>query len=248
MSFPSNLVLGVATEKRKKCVCQTAGGSLNKPHRKIRLTSLAANTALTMCVQVSCNLTHNQEYIRLRVGYDKKKEKRKKISSAVFRWLETFCLYLKQISEIYWMKCAHTPRTELVVCWNSRNKMWIFRTTLFSFLHADMVTYLCCLTNRTSEPKPSKHTVLCMLTQCREPECNERDILMAFHLFMHRKWRGTVAFWNSWQNKEPTLGKWLYLWFHSDRWRYRERDRLTHLWQFKVLNDVMYGNILEHSL
>lgn len=84
MSFPSNLVLGVATEKRKKCVCQTAGGSLNKPHRKIRLTSLAANTALTMCVQVSCNLTHNQEYIRLRVGYDKKKKK-KKISSAVFR-------------------------------------------------------------------------------------------------------------------------------------------------------------------
>lgn len=118
----------------------------------------------------------------------------------------------------------------------------------FFFLYADMVTYLCCLTNRTSEPKPSKLTVLCMLTQCREPECNERDILMAFHLFMHRKWRGTVAFWNSWQNKEPTLGKWLYLWFHSDRWRCRERDRLTHLWQFKVLNDVMYGNLLEHSL
>lgn len=118
----------------------------------------------------------------------------------------------------------------------------------FFFLHADMVTYLCCLTKRTSEPKHSKHTVLYMFMQCREPECNERDILMAFHLFMHWKWRGRVTFWKSWQNIEPTLGKWLYLWFHSDRWRYQERDRVTHLWQFKVLNDVMNGNIPEHSL
>lgn len=39
---------------------------------------------------------------------------------------------------------------------------------------------------------------------------------------MHGKWRGTVTLWNSWQNKEPTLGKWLYLWFHIDRWRYQE--------------------------
>lgn len=123
--------------------------------------------------------------------------------------------------------------------------MWILRMTLF--FHADMVTYLCCLTNRTSEPEPGKHTVLCMLMQCRVPGCNERDILMAFHLFMRRKWRGTVTFWNGWQNKEPTLGKWLYLWFHSDRWRYQERDGVTHFWQFKVLNDVMYGNILEHG-
>lgn len=106
-----------------------------------------------------------------------------------------------------------------------------------------MATCLCCLTNWTSEPEPSKHTVLCMLMQSRVPECNERDILMAFHLFMCRKWRGTVIFWNGWQNKEPTLGKWLYLWFHSDRWRYQERVWLTHFWQFKVLNDVMYGNI-----
>lgn len=96
-------------------------------------------------------------------------------------------------------------------------------------------------------PSPAKHAVLCMLMQCRVPECNERDILMAFHLFMRRKWRGTVTFWNGWQNKEPTLGKWLYLWFHSDRWRYQERDGVTHFWQFKVLNDVMYGNILEHG-
>lgn len=112
-----------------------------------------------------------------------------------------------------------------------------------TFSHADMVTYLCCLTNRTSEPGPGKHAALCMLMQCREPECNERDILMAFHLFMRRKWRGTVTFWNGWQNKEPTLGKWLYLWFHSDRWRDREGDWLTRFWQFKVLNDMMYGNI-----
>lgn len=125
-------------------------------------------------------------------------------------------------------------------------KMWILRITLF-LCNADMVTYLCCLTNRTSEPEPSKHAVLCLLTQCRVPECNERDILMAFHLFMCRKWRGTVTFWNGWQNKEPTLGKWLYLWFLSDRWRYQERDRVTCFWQFKELNDVMYGNILEHG-
>lgn len=46
--------------------------------------------------------------------------------------------------------------------------------------------------------------------------------------------RRTVTFWNGWQSKEPTLGKWLYLWFYSDRWRYQERDRVTHFWQFKV--------------
>lgn len=32
--------------------------------------------------------------------------------------------------------------------------------------HPDMVTFLCCLTNRTSEPEPSEHAVLCMLMQC----------------------------------------------------------------------------------
>lgn len=36
-------------------------------------------------------------------------------------------------------------------------------------------------------PEPGKHASLCMLMQCREPGRNERDILMAFHLFMHRK-------------------------------------------------------------
>lgn len=61
------------------------------------------------------------------------------------------------------------------------------QSDIFFFFHADMVTYLCCLTNRTSEPEPSKHKVLCMLMQCRVPDCNERDILMAFHLFMRRK-------------------------------------------------------------
>lgn len=93
-----------------------------------------------------------------------------------------------------------------------------------------------------------KHAALCALVQCREPRPNERDVLMAFHLFMHGKWRGSVTFWSRWQNKEATLGEWLYLWFGGDRWRYQEGGRLTHWWQFKVLNDVMYGNALQHSL
>lgn len=94
------------------------------------------------------------------------------------------------------------------------NKLWIIfalwrSTTSLSLYKSDIRT-------------PSKQAVRCTGAWCREPECNERDILMAFHLFMHGKWGGTVTLWNSWQNKEPTLGKWLYLWFHADRWRNQE--------------------------
>lgn len=149
-----------------------------------------------------------------------------------------------------WKYVAHNSKTaecEILAKWTwlLKDKIWtLWLTRLF---HADVLTYLCCLTNRTSEPEPGKHAAFCMRMHRRLPGCNERDILMAFHLFMPRKWRGTVTFWNGWQNKEPTLGKWLYLWFHSDTWGYQERDGVTHFWQFKVLNDVMYGNMHKHG-
>lgn len=80
---------------------------------------------------------------------------------------------------------------------------------------------------------------------CREPEFNERDILMAFHLFMHGKWRGTVTLWNSWQNKEPTLGKWLYLWFRADRWRYQEGGKSD---AFVTVQSVKWCDVWQHTL
>lgn len=132
--------------------------------------------------------------------------------------------------------------TALVSLFKQQNKTGILKMTLF--FYADMVTYLCCLTNRTSEPEPSKHTVLCMLTQCRVPECNERDILMSFHLFMQRKWRGTVTFWNGWQNKEPTLGEMIV--FMISLWQMkvsRERQSDT----FLTVQSVKWCDVWQHT-
>lgn len=101
------------------------------------------------------------------------------------------------------------------------------------------------LTNWTSEPpKPGEQAVLHTGTWCREPECNERDILMAFHLFMHGKWRGAGTLWNSWQNKEPTLGKWLYLWFRADRWRYQEGGKSD---DFLTVQSVKWCDVWQHT-
>lgn len=118
----------------------------------------------------------------------------------------------------------------------------------FSFSHADMVTYLCCLTKRTSEPEPGKHTVFYMLTQCRVPECNERDVLMASHLFMRRKWRGAQSHFETVDRvKSQHWGNdCIYDFTLTDEGIKRETE-----WHIsdssKCSNDVMYGNILEHG-
>ena len=131
---------------------------------------------------------------------------------------------------------------QIVVCLNSGNKIWILRMT--DLFHADMVTYLCCLTNRTSEPEPGKHAVLGALMQCRVPGCNERDILMAFHLFMRRKWRGTVTFWNGWQNKEPNIGEMIV--FMISVWHMRvSRERLTDT--FLTVQSVKWCDVWQHA-
>lgn len=70
-----------------------------------------------------------------------------------------------------------------------------FSSSLFYFfhcLHGDTSLFLYKSDIRTANP--GKHAPLCVLAQCREPRPNERDILMASHLFMHGKWRGTVTF------------------------------------------------------
>lgn len=141
--------------------------------------------------------------------------------------------------------------------------MWVvgtnskkFENSIFQywcFFPVDIMTSLCCFTNWKSEWFPSKHRCttnyfpLDDVLQCGVPEHNERDILMMFHLFICRKWRGTAMDWNSWQNKDPALGEWLYLWFQSHKSWYQERGRVTRLWQFKVLNDVIYGGVLWHG-
>lgn len=99
--------------------------------------------------------------------------------------------------------------------------MWVvgtnskkFENSIFQywcFFPVDIMTSLCCFTNWKSEWFPSKHRCttnyfpLDDVLQCGVPEHNERDILMMFHLFICRKWRGTAMDWNSWQNKDPTL-------------------------------------------
>lgn len=168
------------------------------------------------------------------------------LKTAVFIKLIQMCAIVLLILKPYQQKAAESlslvlPVLELVVFFNSKNKMWII-----SREHSDisLFPYKSDITARARQTHTSLHA-----HAVQRAERNERDVLMAFHLFMPRKWRGTVTFfWNSWQNKEPTLGKWLYLWFHADRCSYQERDGVMNLWQFKLLNDVIYGNILEHSL
>lgn len=91
---------------------------------------------------------------------------------------------------------------------------------------------------------PSKQGVLHAAVKCRVPECNERDILMVSHLLMPGKWRGTLAFSNSWQNKGPTWGKWLCLGFLPDT-RGRQEGELSDI--FLTVQSPEWCDVWQHS-